>query len=192
MVKRVLILVLLACMSGAACGILDPNTPTLAVSVNDDDAMFTREEEWVTLYNSLTDPNGLAGIEVHVNGIGSSRSFTAADLPSDPFDVPESGIAQVLVRLTQDGGIVAEGTAQFPLAPDVRWEIEVERSPYPVATGIDFDYATQPNLVGCTGSGVERSGGSTSARTPATYEAERLWLTIWVSTPGECTGSCEN
>lgn len=192
MMKRVLILVLLAAMSGAGCGILDPNTPTLEVSVNDDDAMFTREEEWVTLHNSLSDPNGLAGIEVHLNGIGRSRSFTAADLPSDPFDVPESGTAQVLVRLTRDGDVVAEGAARFPLAPDVEWEIEVERSPYPIAAGIDFDYATQPNPVGCTWFWCREVWRFDIREDARNYEAERLWLTIWASTPGECTGSCEN
>ena len=192
MAKTAWILVALACMSGSACGILGPGTPTMEVSVNDDDAMYTREDEWVTLYNSRADPNGLAGLEVHVTGIGRSRIFTATDLPSDPFDVPESGTAHVLVRLKRDGEVVAEGIAEWPLAPDVEWEIEVERSPYPIATGIDFDYATQPNPVGCTWFWCREIWRFEIQEDARNYEAERLWVTIWVSTPGLCTGLCEH
>ena len=192
MVKGILILVLLAGMSGTGCGILDPNTPTLEVSVNDDDTMFTREEEWVTLYNSLTDPNGLGGIEVHVKGIGRSRSFTAADLPSDPFDVPESGTAEVLVRLTRDGEVVAEGIAQWPLSPDIQWTVEVERSPYPIAQGVDFGYATQPNPVGCGWFWCREVWRFDIREDARNYEAERLWLTIKAYDPDLCTGSCEH
>lgn len=61
----------------------------------------------------------------------------------DPFDVPESGTAHVLVRLKRDGEVVAEGIAEWPLAPDVEWEIEVERSPFPLPRGSAS--TTRPN-----------------------------------------------
>ena len=184
-----LVLVLVA----SACGLLGiSDNATLKVSVNDSDVMFTREGERVTLYNSLADPNGLAGIEVEVGGAGiPPRMFTAAELPTNPFDVPESGSAQVRVRVIQNGEVVAEGTAQWALASEVQWTVEVERSLYPINMGVAADATTAPNPQNCVWFGCHGVWRFELKEEATNYGGERLWLTILGFVPGQCTGSCE-
>ena len=55
--------------------------------------------------------------------------FDASDLKGGvaPYDVPESGTAYALLRLTQHGRVVATGVAEWPLPPAIQWEVEIER-----------------------------------------------------------------
>ena len=80
-----------------------------------------RELEWpydsgntVRLNNSFDDESGLAGIEVEITDVAdglvrTTTRFDAGDLKGGvaPYDVPESGTAYALLRLTQHGRVVA-------------------------------------------------------------------------------------
>lgn len=192
MKKRIPVTLALALAAGG-CGILDifEDTPTLRVSVNNRGVMYTWEGEQLTLNNSLVDPAGLAGVEVRVRTGEESRTFDAADMPTGRFDVPETGPAQVEVRLISDGEVVAEGVAEWSLAPNVEWTVELERSPYPIWAGVERDVTTTPNPHACTWFTCHEVWRFEIDEDAANYAGERLWLTVLRYVPGECTGSCE-
>ena len=143
-----------------------------------------------TLINSMSDPSGLAGLEVEVRIGGDTMKFTAADLPSDRFDVPESGTVSVELRLRQDDVVVAEGTASWHLEADVEWRAAVDRTPYPISALVDDDFATSPNPVPCYWWWCHDTWRFDIAEDAVNYTGESLWLTVWRVHPGECADVC--
>ena len=137
------------------------------------------------LIDGVDDPKGLAGLEVRVG----DRVFTAPDLPSSRFDVPGSGRLNFDVRLRQDGGIVAEGQGSWTLEPDVEWEIEIERGPYPLGSVTDMRDIHKPNppcgWFWCHG--IWRFEIREAA---LNYDGEALWVTLWRVHPDECADVC--
>lgn len=138
--------------------------------------------------NGLDDPKGLAGFEVEVSGQGMDRQvFTAGELPSHRFGVPDSGTINVNLRLRQDGVVVAEGRATWTLKPDVEWSAKVDRTWLPSGMPDNF---TGPNPIGCAWfwcHSVWRFEIQPAARN---YEDEALWLTVSDYAPGECADVC--
>lgn len=141
--------------------------------------------------NGLDDPNGLASLEVEVEtggrGVGQ-RVFTAEDLPSAPFEVPESGAIEIGLRLRLEGRVVSMGRARWDLEPDVEWEAEIARDSFPLNALVEN--VTGPNPIRCAWFWcyeVWRFEIDAAARN---YEDEALWLTIWRFHPDECADVC--
>ena len=89
----------------------------------------------VRLNSSFDDDAGLASIEIEITdvagGLVRTHRFDVRDLEEGipPYDVPESGKASALLRLTQHGKVVAIGVAEWALRPKIQWEVEIERAP---------------------------------------------------------------
>ena len=190
---RALLLALLVLALGACRSpVEEVPTATLTVTVSD-----WIELEWpyfsgdtVRLNNSFDEEAGLAGIEVEITdvaaGLVRTHRFDASDLEEGvtPYDVPENGTASALLRLTQDGKVVATGVAEWALRPAIQWEVEIERSPYPYEAFIDeadLNQAQQPCGRGCQG--VWRFDISEDA---VNYPDEALWLLLWGVDPTVC------
>ena len=92
--------------------------------------------ENVTMNNSLTDSSGLAGLEIAiVTPDGRTSTLTVADFDSDlyskPLEVPNEGLATIILTMRQANVVVARGHTSWNLEHDVHtWEAEVERAPY--------------------------------------------------------------
>ena len=131
---------------------------------------------------------GLAGLEVTVQSGGDTWEFTAADLSTDPFEVPESGTISVELRLRQGGVAVAEGTASWSLEGDVEWTAEVDRTPNPGFVGELF--ADHPNPVPCYWWWCYDTWRFDIAEDAVGEEGESLWLIVWRVHPDECVDVC--
>ena len=140
--------------------------------------------------NGLDDPSGLAGLEVETGGRGVERRvFTAEDLPSAPFKVPESGVIEIDVRLRLEGRIVSQGRARWDLEPDVEWEAEIERATFPLNALVEN--VTGPNPIRCAWFWCHEVWRFEIDADARNYEDEALWLTIWRVHPDECADVCE-
>ena len=137
-----LLAALVACRD-AIVPVPPPPTPTLTVTV-DRFKSNQHQREWprgsgstVTINNSLDDEAGLAGLEVEItdvaDGLMRTHRFDASDIEGGlpPYEVPESGTAYAVVRLTRHSEVAAMGIAEWSLQPAIRWEVEIQRSPYP-------------------------------------------------------------
>ncbi len=133
---------------------------------------------------------GLAGLEVTVQSGGDTWEFTAADLSTDPFGVPESGTISVELRLRQDGAVVAEGTASWALEGDVEWTADVQRTPHPSGASVDEDFADHPNPVPCWWWWCYDAWRFDIAEDAVSEEGESLWLVVWRVHPDECQDVC--
>ena len=150
----------------------------------------------VVVNNSLDDEAGLAGLEVEItdvaDGLVRTTRFDASDLEEgvSPYDVPESGTAYALLRLTQHGRAVAIGVAEWPLRPAIQWEVEIERSPQPYGAAIprwaDLNQAQVPCAYWWC-QGVWRFDISEDA---ANSPSEALWITLWAVDPTSCADLC--
>jgi hypothetical protein len=190
---------LLALLALAACRdavvpVPPPATPTLTVTV---DRFKTDQHprEWprdsgnfVTINNSLNDEAGLAGLEVEItvvsHGLVRTRRFDADDIGDGvpPYDVPESGTAYAGVRLTKHGKVVAIGVADWPLEPEMRWEVEVQRSPYP--QGVDIWPWPEGDLFSgaeyeCSWRWCHHLWRFDVRQDALNYPGESLWLRLW-------------
>ncbi len=186
---------LLALLSLAACRdavvpVPPPPPPTLTVTARLGRAPF--EWEWpfgsdntVLVNSSLDDEAGLAGIEVEITDVAAdgfvrTHRFDASKIKEGvtPYDVPESGTAYALLRLTQHDSVVAMGVAEWPLRPEIRWEVEVQRSPYPATTGIspaDLGKAQHD----CSWRWCDHIWRFDISEDALNYPDETLWLVLW-------------
>ena len=127
---------------------------------------------FVETNGAVDDQKGFAGLEITTGGAIPRRVFTATDFvdyPGPSFTVPDAGEARVAARLVQDGRIVAEGSVSWPLEPEFKWRLHVDRAPYPPSEAlngrIDLD-DPQCSFFAATGFGVSRS--RRSSRTMST------------------------
>ena len=141
--------------------------------------------EPLILVNGRDDPQGLAGLRVEVD----DRVFTAEDLPSDRFGVPESGTIHVDVRLMQDGVIVAEGRVSWALESDIEWEIELDRAPYPINAGVSDENLHEPSPP-CAWFWCHRVWRFEISEDARNYDGEALWMSLWRVEPGKCVDIC--
>ncbi len=187
-------LLALAACRDAVAPVPPPPTPTLTLTV---DRFKTDQHprEWprdsgnfVMINNSLDDDAGLAGIEVEItdvsDGLVRTRSFDASDLAEGvtPYDVPESGTASALVRLTRHGEIVALGVAEWPLQPKIRWEVEIQRSPYPQLVDIwpwPEDDSFSRAEYDCSWRWCHHLWRFDVSEDALNYPGESLWLRLW-------------
>ena len=190
---RALLLALLVLALGACRNPVD-ETPVAMFTVTVSDWI---ELEWpylsgdtVRLNNSFDEEAGLAGIEVEITdvaaGLVRTHRFSASDLEEGvtPCDVPENGTAYALLRLTQDGKVVATGVAEWALQPAIQWEVEIERSPYPYEAFIDEADLNQAQQR--CGRGCQRVWRFDISEDAVNYPDEALWLLLWGVDPTVC------
>ena len=141
--KKKLLSALALALVSVSCSVIFGSSASLTVTVpSDSRATFdwpAGSDTIITLDNSLDDPTDMAGIEVEITGIGQRMTFDAPDFRAgvEPFGVPNSGRIYVTVQLKQHGDNVAQGASSWILEPKVEWEVEIERSPYPIGAFID-------------------------------------------------------
>lgn len=181
-----LIIVLATSSCGAILGVF--RGASLEIRVADG----TYDTEWqhqpITVNSSLQDEQGLAGLEITVPGEGT---FTASDVPTKKFGVPESGGMTVEVRLRQEGQVVASGTASWQLESDVEWRLEVERVHYPQTALIVMNPEdVLANRIQCYWFRCSDVWAFPITAEAANYPHERLWLTLYRIHPGECADVC--
>ena len=141
----------------------------------------------VVVNSALDDEAGLAGIEVEITdvadgGLVRTHSFDASDLAEGvtPYEVPESGTAQALVRLTQDGKVVAIGIAEWPLRPEIEWEVEIQRAPRPMSVGsISPAGDLSKAEYGCGWRWCDHIWRFDISEDVLNYPGETLWLVLW-------------
>lgn len=186
----VVLFALTACRD-AVVSVPPPATPTLTVTVDRFEAN-QHQREWprgsgntVTINNSLDDQDGLAGLEVEItdvaDGIERTRRFDASHIEAGvtPYDVPASGTARAGVRLTRHGEIIALGVAEWPLQPEVRWEVEVQRSPYPELVDITPMEDLSRAEYGCSWRWCYHIWRFDIGEDALNYPGESLWLRLW-------------
>ena len=147
------------------------------------------------LNSSFDDDTGLAGIEIEItdvaDGLVRTHRFDVRDLEEGipPYDVPESGTAYALLRLTQHGKVVAIGVAEWPLRPRIQWDLEIERSPFPLNAAVPRERLNEarPPCLWWWCQGVWRFDISEDA---LNYPDEALWLTLWAVDPTSCQDLC--
>lgn len=142
------------------------------------------------LNNLLDDEAGLAGIEVEItdvaDGLVRTHSFDASDLAEGvtPYGVPESGTAQALVRLTQDGKAVAIGIAEWPLRSKIQWKVGIQRAPSPLAVGsISPAGDLSKAEYGCGWRWCDHIWRFDISEDVLNYPRETLWLVLWAFYP---------
>lgn len=138
------LLVVTTTVFAAGCGLLGPRqdaTLTISLPVCCHTAQWPiGDTSYVTVNSSLDDPNGLAGLSILIGGEIPSRDLTAQDFvghSQTPFLVPDAGAATFSARLALGGQVVAEGRGTWNLEPEVEWQLEVSRAPYPINEGLN-------------------------------------------------------
>ena len=157
---------LLALLAGS-CGILEPPIASMRVEPDHDPIPRNYGDDLFVPMSDLDDPKGLAGIEIRVSWPGSDTlTFTATDLPSPEFEVPNDGSIWVDARLRQNGEIVSEGSANWYLDPGAEWTVFVNRVPAPLHSALTE--SRDPIRCPALGGGVISFGGSSFERMYAT------------------------
>lgn len=171
-------------LASSSCGVL--HNTWIEVRAGLAATTYTREwppgsGEYVTVRDLLSDPAGLAGIEVEIRVPGETpvklaNSNFGADGTSGPVEVPDGGTASVFVTLHQFGELVAEGHVSWALEKRIeQWRVLIERSPQAADTLYDEDDEVfECVLPGCRQ--VIRIEIDEAARN---YPDEVLWLTLW-------------
>ena len=182
-------IVLLATLGLGACSLLveseQPVTLTLRLY---SDLWRNVEGKRVRITNnSATDPAGLAGLEVEIDGIGV---FSAADIEAGRarVDVPDSGWLKVAVRLAQGGRVVARGAARWLLEPKVEWSLGFDRAPSP-RVGWDGEL-TDPSPLRCISFWCRSIWRYEIDENVRNYPDEALWMALYRVHPDECVDVC--
>ena len=145
---------------------------------------------YVTVNGDLDDPKGFAGLEIIVSGDGiPTRTYNASQFAGGDvqFRVPDSGSATIVVRIVQDGRIVAQVSERWGLAPKIRWDIDVERAPYPQSEGFPQD---PDNLTECQWFWCAFKWRNPIDADAANYDGEALWVVLYRHDPDECVDLC--
>ena len=152
--------------------------------------LSSRDTTMVQLVNGLDDPKGFAGLEIIVSAEDMpTRRYTAshfASVDETKFKVPETGLATVTARIVQDGRIVAEVSERWGLGPELQWDIDVERAPYPANEG----FLPDPENPECQWFWCAFIWRSPIAEGAANYEGEALWVVLYRHDPDECLDDC--
>ena len=178
-----------ACNEPLGYGPIRVDVPTLEVTApTRTNAAVGWKGERLEIFSAVSEPRGLAGIEVMLSGDAGQRRYVAADIPVEPFEVPEEGQVRFVVVLHQDGRVIAEGGGSWSLRPKTAWEIEFNRAPYPRG-GMVYPDRTNPNPP--CGDGrchtIWRFAIMEDARN---YPDEALFVTLWRVVDGECADVC--
>ena len=144
---------------------------------------------YVTVNGALDDPKGLGGLEIVVSGDNIPvRTYNAAQfaLGDVRFKVPDTGSAIIVARIIEDGRTVAEVSERWALRPKIRWDIDVERAPYPHNEGFpqDRDNLTRCQWFWCAFKWRDPIDAA------ANYEGEALWVVLYRHDPDECLDNC--
>lgn len=169
----------------SACDVLD--STWLEVQAGRNTTMWTIEwppgsGETPIVRDQLSDPAGLAGLEVEVHVPGKSPvMLTASDFGANgtygPVDLPDAGLASVFVTLHQSGEVVAEGHVTWRLERRIeRWHVRIDRSPPPPDTARDDEAIHGFDCVVPWCRQLVRIEIDEAARN---YSGEALWLTVW-------------
>ena len=185
--------VLMLALVTGACNLLTTDAvASLTVAVNSAPNSRVRwplgSGEQITLFNSLDDPRGLAGIEIEVTGERTRQAFVAPDFvdTSPQFTVPDSGLLTLDVRLVQEGRTVAEGVGSWLLLPAAEWRITVNRAPYsPTQGAASMRDLTHPS---CGWFWCVENWRFPIAEDAANYEHEAIWVTL--ERLDECADVC--
>lgn len=150
----------------------------------------TRTIEWppgsgeaVMVRDHLSDPAGLAGLEVEVRVPGAIPvMLTASDFGANgaygPFGVPDTGMASVFVTLRQSGEVVAEGHVTWRLENRIdRWHVRIDRSPQPPPDTARDDAAIHG--FDCVVPWCRQLVRIEIDEAARNYPGEALWLTVW-------------
>lgn len=152
--------------------------------------LSSRDTTTVQLVNGLDDPKGFAGLEIVVSAEDMpTRRYTAshfANVDETKFKVPETGFATVTARVVQDGRIVAEISERWGLGPELQWDMQVERAPYPGSEG----FLPDPESPECQWFWCAFIWRSAIAEGAANYEGEALWVVLYRHDPDECVDDC--
>ena len=144
----------------------------------------------VRLVNGFDDPKGFAGLEVIISGENMpTRTYGAPNLAGGAvprFKVPDTGYATVTARIIQGGRVVAEVSERWGLGPELHWDLNVERAPYPVNEG----FLPDPENPECQWFWCASIWRSSIAAVAANYEGEALWVTLYRHDPDECLDNC--
>ena len=179
---------LLALLAGS-CGILEPPIASMRVEPDHDPIPRNYGDDLFVPMSDLDDPKGLAGIEIRVSWPGSDTlTFTATDLPSPEFEVPNDGSIWVDARLRQNGEIVSEGSANWYLDPGAEWTVFVNRVPAPLHSAPDR--ITGPNPVPCAWWWCHQLWRFELREDVRNHTLEALWLLVYRSHPDECADIC--
>lgn len=189
------LLYLATVFAAGACGLF-PQDPTLEITVDEGGGSLWwppgQDTVRVQIVSGLGDPKGLAGLELGIGGALPARVLTATDLAGEnpPFVVPNEGTATVTVRLVQDGQVVAEGTEEWTLEPEVEWGLNVTRAPHPADEG----YASLSDLEDpqCSWFWCHRNWRFSIVEDAANYELEALWVSLYRVHPDECVDVCSS
>ncbi|MDE2973967.1 MAG: hypothetical protein OXU64_04460 [Gemmatimonadota bacterium] len=166
--------------------------PTLEITVYDRGGSqrwpLGQDTVRVQIVSGLDDPKGLAGLELGIGGALPRRVFKATDLAGEnpPFVVPGEGVATVTVRLVQDGQVVAGGAEEWTLEPEVEWNLDVARVPWPPSEIGVMDLENPE----CNWFWCHRNWRFPIADEAANYEDEALWVTLYRAHPDECADLC--
>ncbi len=190
-----------------SCGTMDPGNDPASLILETGTESFTGPADRPPYNHSLDDPAGLASIKVEVAEIDQARFFTADDFrdgATPHFLVPDDGWISVIVRLTQDGEVVADGKARWMLGPDVQWKLDIDRGWDPLHGAVyhlGFErhlqevrdgYPVPPGgaVLPCEAFYCDRTWRVPISGAGANYPEEALWLTLWRSHPDECVDLC--
>lgn len=169
----------------------DPDpTLTIRVAGGKYPVRWPDDTTFVTVNGELDDPRGLAGLEVTVSGDDMpTRTYNASHFAGGDvqFRVPDTGFATIVARIVQDGRTVAEVSGRWGFGPKTRWDIDVERAPYPQNEGFpqDLDHLTSCQWFWCAFKW--RDLIDTNA---ANYDGEALWVVLYRHDPDECVDDC--
>jgi hypothetical protein len=158
-------------------------TLTIRVGEGKYPARWPDDTTFVIVNGKLDDPRGLAGLEVTVSGDDmATRMYNASHFAGGDvqFRVPDTGFATIVARIVQDGRIVAEVSGRWRFGPTIRWDIDVERAPYPQNEGFpqDLDHPTSCQWFWCAFKW--RDLIDTNA---ANYDGEALWVVLYRHDP---------
>lgn len=185
-----LLLVAVALLPGS-CGIADP---PLVATMSVKPGLMAGEYrlpdgEVFVARPGLSDPRGLAGLEINVYWRrADTLMFGSSDLPSPSFEVPGDGPIWVEAQLRQNDDIVSEGRANWYLDPGAEWTVYVNRLPVPVDS--QPQALTGPNPIGCAWRWCHLLWRFELREDVRTHPREALWLLVYREHPDECRHIC--
>ena len=134
----------------------------------------------------------LAGLRLFIGGdifpdLDDERGFTATELADTlQFGVPDHGTAAVTALVVQDGRVVAEGTREWGLEPEVEWTLYINRGLHSAVSPVGGDLENPE----CAWWWCHRVWRFPIVEDAANYEDEALWLYLVRVHPDECQDVC--
>ena len=173
MFRRLLLLLLFTLGCDDILGVFSASETTLTIEV----AGVVPKE-----YNALDDPKGLGALHIELTG-AVDRTFTAEDIPVEPFSVPDRGQVYVYTSLRLDGERIS-GNASWALEPDHKWSLRFARAATPPAASLPSPPG-QPKVY-CNWRSCEEYWRIEIPPDLRNYEEEALWVVLYGVEP--CPG----